>query len=199
MLIHQFLENSASRFPDKVAVVHEKTRATYGQINTDADRLAAFLVDRGVRLGDRVAIMLENSVEYVVAYYGILKAGAVAVPLSTDLKPEGLNPLLAELEPAAIITSTRFERLLQASDLNLHRLNTLSSTIPNWIGRQNSKMFSNSIPRSIIHNPQQTPGVALQTWAASSTPPVQRENLKVSCLPTETSWLMCLQFASTST
>jgi len=125
MLIHHFLENSATRFPYKVAIIHEKTRATYGQINANANRLAAFLVGRGVNKGDRVVILLENSLEYVVAYYGILKAGAVAVPLSTDLKPDGLNPLLAELEPAAIISSSRFERLLQASDLNLPNLNTL--------------------------------------------------------------------------
>ena len=130
MLIHQFLENSAARFPDKVALIHEKTRATYRQVNADADRLAAFLVDRGAEKGDRVVILLENSLEYVVAYYGILKAGAVAVPLSTDLKPDGLNPLLAELEPAAIISSSRFERLLQASDLDVPNLNTLITSKP---------------------------------------------------------------------
>ena len=124
-LIHHFLENSAARFPDKVALIHEKTRATYRQVNADADRLAAFLTGRGVEKGDRVVILLENSVEYVVAYYAILKAGAVAVPLSTDLKPDGLNPLLAELEPAAMVSSSRFERLLQASDLTVPSLNTL--------------------------------------------------------------------------
>ncbi len=125
MLIHQFLEKSAKRYPDKVAVVHEKTRATYRHINENAERLASFLIGRGVTKGDRVVIQLENSVEYIVAYYGILKAGAVAVPLSTDLKPEGLNPLLAELGPSAIISAARFERLLQASDLTVPNLNTL--------------------------------------------------------------------------
>ena len=146
MLIHQFLENSAARFPDKVALIHEKTRATYRQVNADADRLAAFLVDRGAEKGDRVVILLENSLEYVVAYYGILKAGAVAVPLSTDLKPDGLNPLLAELEPAAIISSSRFERLLQASDLDVPNLNTLIVQNPklNWQERFDGVVISPS-------------------------------------------------------
>lgn len=125
MLIHHFLENSAKRFPDKLAVIHEKTRATYGQVNAAADQLAAFLVNRSVLKGDRVVILMENSFEYIVAYYGILKAGGVAVPLSTDLKPDGLNPLLAELEPTVIISSARFERMLQASDLAVANLNTL--------------------------------------------------------------------------
>jgi acyl-CoA synthetase (AMP-forming)/AMP-acid ligase II len=125
MLIHQFLENSAARFPDKVAVIHEESRATYRQINTAAARLAVFLVARGVRKGDRVALLMENSCQYVIAYYGILKTGAIAVPLSTDLKPDGLTLLIAEIEPAAIVASFRFERLLQASNLNAPSLRTL--------------------------------------------------------------------------
>ncbi len=134
MLIHNFLENSADRFPEKVAIIHEKTHATYRQVNTDADHLASFLVGRGIEKGDRIVIILKNSVEYIVAYYGILKAGAVAVPLSTDQKPDGLNPLLAELEPSAIISGARFERLLRASELDVPKLNTLIIHNPklNW-------------------------------------------------------------------
>ena len=118
-LIHQFLEHSAERYPDKIALIHEDTRATYAEINTQANHLAQYLIDSNVNPGDRVVIILENSLDYVVSYYGILKAGAVAVPLSTDLKPDNLNPLLAELEPAAIITNNRFDRLLKASDQSL--------------------------------------------------------------------------------
>jgi acyl-CoA synthetase (AMP-forming)/AMP-acid ligase II len=155
MLIHNFLENSASKFPNKVALIHESTRATYAQINTDADHLASFLISTGIKKGDRIVIILENSYEYVVSYYGILKSGAVAVPLSTDLKPDGLNPLLTELEPSAVISSTRFERLLQASDLNVPNLNTLIIHNPkqNW-----EDEFKNVVPFSFLstHNPQPT-------------------------------------------
>lgn len=166
MLIHHFLENSAKRFPDKVAVIHEKARATYGQINTDADKLGAFLVNRGVLKGDRVVILMENSVEYIVTYYGILKAGAVAVPLSTDLKPDGLSPLLAELEPAAIISSTRFERLLQASNLDIPNLNTLII--------RNPKLASNVSPIEIFsfaettNHKRQTTNQSNKNWIKNS-------------------------------
>jgi acyl-CoA synthetase (AMP-forming)/AMP-acid ligase II len=156
-LIHHFLENSAARYPDKVAVIHEKTRATYRQINTDADGMASFLVGRGIEKGDRVVILMENSVEYVVAYYGILKAAAVAVPLSTDLKPDGLNPLLAELEPAAIIASSRFERLLQASDLSVPNLNILiiHNQKLDWDSKFNGIEIS-SFDIATNHKPQTT-------------------------------------------
>lgn len=118
-LIHHFLEQSAEAYPDKIALVHEDVHATYSEINNKANQLAHWLIDQGVQLGDRVVILLENSLEYAISYYGTLKAGAVAVPLSTDLKPDGLNPLIAEIEPKVIISSSRFERLLKASDQSL--------------------------------------------------------------------------------
>ena len=116
-LIHHFLEESARKFPDKTALIHEDIRASYNHINICANQLAHWLIDKGIKKGDRIVLILENSLEYVVSYYGVLKTGAVAVPLSSDLKPDGLKPLLEELEPALIISSKRFERLLKASNI----------------------------------------------------------------------------------
>ena len=118
-LVHHFLESSARRFPDKTALIHGDLRATYGEINNYSNHLCRWLLDQGVSKGDRVVLLLKNSLEYVVSYYGILKAGGIAVPLSTGIKPDGLNPILAGLKPSAIITSEKFERLLKASDASL--------------------------------------------------------------------------------
>jgi len=75
-------------------------------------------LEQGVSKGDRVVVILGNSLEYVVSYYATLKAGAIFASLSTDLKPDGLRPLLEALEPKVIISSTKFERLLKAADLH---------------------------------------------------------------------------------
>ena len=117
MLIHQFLENSAARYPDKIAVIHGDERVAYRDLNARADSLAAHLQAAGITKGDRIALLLENSVDYIVAYYATLKAGAVAAPLNPGLKPDGLQNLLDNLEPAAIITNYKYERLLKAVDL----------------------------------------------------------------------------------
>jgi len=124
-LIHHFLEESTELFPDKIALIHEEVRATYRQINTKANRLAHWLTNFGVSKGDRIVMVLENCLEYVASYYGVLKAGAVVVPLTSDLKPDGLRPLLEELEPEMIISSARFERLLKATDLAPYKINAL--------------------------------------------------------------------------
>ena len=116
-LIHHFLEHSARAFPDKIALIHGEVQAGYEEINNRANNLAHWLIEHNVSKGDRVVVLLENSLEYVVSYYGVLKAGAVVVPLSTDLKPESLRPLLKELDQSIIISSGRFERILKTTDL----------------------------------------------------------------------------------
>ena len=92
-LIHHFLEQSAKQFPDKVALIHNEVRATYSEINSQSNSIARFFLELGLKAGDRVALVLNNCLEYVVGYYGILKAGGVAVPINTDIKPEGLKQL----------------------------------------------------------------------------------------------------------
>jgi len=117
-LIHHFLERSAQAHPEKIALVHEDVRATYAEINAKSNQLADWLLSQGITLGDRVALIMENCLEYVITYYGVLKVGAVVIPLSSDIKPDGLRDILGEVEPRVIVSSSRFERLLQATDLS---------------------------------------------------------------------------------
>ncbi len=130
-LIHHFLESSAERFPDKIAIIHEQTRATYGDINMKANRLARTLAAMGVGAGSRVAVILHNSLEYVASYYGVLKTGAAFVSLGTDIKAEKLAGLLTEIEPAAVISSTRFEELLADAPVSSFPLKALLVSRPN--------------------------------------------------------------------
>jgi len=116
-LVHQFLERSARLFPDKVALVHGKVRATYSEINNRADNLAAWLISRGARKGDRIVLLMENCIEYVVSYYGIMKAGAVAVPLNGDLKPEDLRYAIKDLAADVVISNSRFRNVIEAAHL----------------------------------------------------------------------------------
>lgn len=114
-LIHHFLEQSSIFHPDKVALIDQKKRITYKEINNQANRLAHKLIEWGITRGERVVLLLENSLEYVVSYYGALKAGAVAVPLSTDIKEGGVDFIVTETNPKVIITSSKFENILKSS------------------------------------------------------------------------------------
>ncbi|MCF8026202.1 MAG: acyl--CoA ligase [Desulfobacteraceae bacterium] len=124
-MIHHFLENAAANTPGKTAVIYEAERATYAHINTMADNLAVSLQTNGIQKSDRVALIMENSIDYIISYYGILKAGAVAAPLNPGLKPDGLQYQVDDLEPAVIIATFKSERLLKAISLNEQTLKLL--------------------------------------------------------------------------
>jgi fatty-acyl-CoA synthase len=76
-------EVSARRYPDKPFLVFYDTAVTFAEFFDQAERLAGFLEGRcGVRKGDRVLLLMQNSPQFVIGYYGILRANAVVVPLN---------------------------------------------------------------------------------------------------------------------
>jgi fatty-acyl-CoA synthase len=77
------LDTSAARYPDKAAVIFYDNRIDYARLKHEVDLMAGFLQHRcGVRKGDRVLLDLQNSPQFVIAYYAILRADAVVVPVS---------------------------------------------------------------------------------------------------------------------
>src|ERR1700733_962698 len=76
-------EGSARRYPDKPFLVFYDTAVTFAELYDEAERVAGFLERRcGVRKGDRVLLLMQNSPQFVIGYYGILRANAVVVPLN---------------------------------------------------------------------------------------------------------------------
>ena len=80
------LEDSARKRPDRDALVLGDTRLTYAQVNGAANQVANLLVSKGIQPGDKVALSCPNLPFFPIVYYGILKAGAVVVPLNVLLK-----------------------------------------------------------------------------------------------------------------
>jgi len=105
-LVQGLLEDSADRRPEKLALVCDGRRLTYGEIEGQANRLAHALQAHGIGRGDRVAIYLRNSVELVVSLFGVLKAGAVFVVLNPTTKHPRLAYILGNCRASALITSS---------------------------------------------------------------------------------------------
>ncbi len=87
--LYRLLDDTAAATPDRPCTCFFGRRETYRRIKDYSDRFAHALRSLGVRKGDRVALLLPNLPQFIIAYYGILKAGAVVVPL---------NPLYTERE-----------------------------------------------------------------------------------------------------
>ena len=131
MLLQHFLEESALKYPNKVALICRDVRLTYAEINCHANQLAALLRSQGIRRGDRVAIFLDNSVESVISLFGILKADAVFLMLSPQLKAPKLKYILINCGAKALISDVN--RLNAASDVML-KVSSLKSVL--FIGDQ---------------------------------------------------------------
>jgi len=113
MQVQNFLENSAKRFPEKPAVLYKNKWITYLEIEKRSNQLANFLIEKGIKKGDRVAILWENSFEYVIAYYGILKAGGVTVELNTELTTDDLIYMINDSEARGLIAQFKFNKLYE--------------------------------------------------------------------------------------
>ncbi len=102
-LLHHLLERTAARTPKADALVFEGQRLTWADINQQADCLAAALQARGVQAGDRVATLLDNSVQAVVSLWATLKCGAVVMPINPLTKHDKLAYLLNDARASVLI------------------------------------------------------------------------------------------------
>ncbi|MFC5466810.1 long-chain-fatty-acid--CoA ligase [Lederbergia graminis] len=101
--VQTYLTEAARKYPDKVAVHFMGKEMTYRQVYESALRLSNYLISIGIKKGDRVAIMLPNSPQGVISYYGILYAGGIVVQT---------NPLYTERELEYQINDSRAKAII---------------------------------------------------------------------------------------
>jgi long-chain acyl-CoA synthetase len=94
--LYSILEDTAGRFPEHTCLSYQGTDLTYSRVNDLASRFGSSLISRGLRKGDRVAIFSPNTPQFVIAYFGTLKAGGVFVPCSPIYKEKELEHQLAD-------------------------------------------------------------------------------------------------------
>ncbi len=129
MNLRLMLEEAVRKYGTKTALVMEDRRISFSQLNEDSNRVANALIKLGVKKGDRVAILLSNSLEFINVYLGITKCGAIAVPLDTKYKRLELNALFTNCQPKALFIESaimeglapalsRFSSILHVIDIN---------------------------------------------------------------------------------
>jgi long-chain acyl-CoA synthetase len=108
MTLDRILRRNALRFPAKVALRTSTGSATWQELDRRVDRIANALRARGLVAGDRVAMLLGNCAEIVELYFGIARAGLIAVPLNWRLTNSELSQLLERAEPALLVVGAPF-------------------------------------------------------------------------------------------
>ena len=100
-----FIRSAANLAPDADALRQAHRTISYRQLDQDTDRIARNLISAGLKKGDRVVLSMPNSIEFVLAYFAIAKAGCIAVPFNVMLKEAEMAHILSDSGALAAIYS----------------------------------------------------------------------------------------------
>ncbi|HEY4425459.1 MAG TPA: amino acid adenylation domain-containing protein, partial [Pyrinomonadaceae bacterium] len=112
LCLHEMFEAQVERTPGRIAAVHQDEELTYRELNVRANKLARYLQRLGVGPETCVGILMERSLEMLVALFGILKAGGAYVPLDPEYPQERLGFMLADSGARVLLTQQHLVNLL---------------------------------------------------------------------------------------
>lgn len=104
----ELLENTVRKYPDKVGFICGDWRLTFKEFDKTVNRIAAGLEKHGIKVGDHVAVLLGIQMEFPLSFFGLMKLGAIIVPLNTRFKGEELAYEINDSESKALIVDEEY-------------------------------------------------------------------------------------------
>ena len=154
------LEVAATRYPDKPAYLFFGRPLTYGELKVQADAVAGWLQSVGVKAGERVAIFMQNCPQYAAAYYGILRANAVVVPVNPMNRVEEFKHYITDPQTRVVICTADLAGIVAAANEAVaaeHRLTSVLVT-----------RYTDAMPGQIA--PADAPSPAMDAWLRNEHP-----------------------------
>jgi fatty-acyl-CoA synthase len=152
------LEVSATRFPAKAAYVFFGRALAYGELKAQAEAVAGWLQSVGVKAGDRVGIYMQNCPQYAAAYYGILRANAVVVPINPMNRAEELKHYITDPQTRVIVCTADLAALVASANAGVPEAERLANVL---VTRFTDAMPSGEIAAS------DAPSPAMDAWLRS--------------------------------
>ena len=129
-LVHESIEQIAGASPRRIAATFEDSAVTYGDLNRSANQLAHYLRARGVGPESVVGVMFEKSIEMLVAFLGVWKAGAAFVPLDSEVPSERCSWMLEQTGAHVVLTLQRLHQAAKALRVSGAPLETVCVDAP---------------------------------------------------------------------
>lgn len=115
MNLRTMLAGVAAEYADKTAIISGDCRLTYSELDKASNRIANKLLELGISKGDRVVMMLPNSLEFAVIFFGAVKIGAITVPLDTKYRINELASLFNDSQPRIIVAGSQVLESISAA------------------------------------------------------------------------------------
>jgi len=112
MKVADLLQHSAAAFGNRTAITHGERNLTFDELWTTVSTLERFLRQLPIERGSRVAILFENSIEYLICFFAATKADCVVVPLDTSANPQALRSILSDCSATMLFCHSRYKRHL---------------------------------------------------------------------------------------
>jgi long-chain acyl-CoA synthetase len=140
--LHDFLRQTAQRIPNNTALITSARLPLFGRVSKDltyaeldqqSDALAKGLVEMGLKKGDRVVILMPNCAAFVVAFYGILKAGGVIAAANPTYPAEMLKNMLNDCGAEFVITISLFYKMVQSVRASTKAKHVIVSNVKEYL------------------------------------------------------------------
>ena len=152
------LEVSATRFPDKAAYLFFGQPLSFAELHAQAEAVAGWLHSVGVKAGDRVAIFMQNCPQYAAAYYGILRANAVVVPVNPMNRAEEFKHFITDPQTRVVICSADLAAIVAQADAGVPEARRLASVVVT--------RYTDAMPEGPL-SADDAPPAAMEAWLRS--------------------------------
>lgn len=154
MNIIEMLEVNTLRHPSKEALIYQDQTYTYEEFNNKVNQLAHGLVTEGVKKGDKIAMFMKNSADFIFTYYAGAKIGAVLVPINFRLSPKEINYIVQQSNSSFIVTDQEFEDIVHEAVDEISSIQRRFST-PNAINNHFTSLST------VFSEKSENPGIQL--------------------------------------
>lgn len=124
----EILEAAHRDFPDRTAVVFGQKKISYAELHGKSALIAGALKNLCIKKGDRAALLLDNSPDFIICYFGILKAGGIVVPINHMFKRDEVRYILEDSQSSCLITSSAYAAMAQELNCMVNTLNRVIFT-----------------------------------------------------------------------
>jgi len=115
--VHQIFEEQAEKYPNKIALVHKEQSLTYRELNEKSNQLAHYLIEKGLKKGNIVALLLDRSIEIIVGILGIIKAGGVYLPIDTSYPKDRIEYITTDSNAFLVLEEEDIQQALEEIQL----------------------------------------------------------------------------------
>jgi long-chain acyl-CoA synthetase len=138
--VHGLFDDIAAKYGKKTALIFYGKKISYGELKEASDRFAAALADLGIQKGDTVALYLMNCPQYVIAYFGVLKAGGKITPISPVYTSQEVRHQLSDSEARIVVCEDMLYENVERAGIEiehviLSNIGDYLPTLKKWFGR----------------------------------------------------------------